>query len=86
MDDMRIQMLIERLTVPGQYPSSWLLVDAPLLRTSHHRRHPVFITPPFLTPRHHLHLFTNSQEYSLLSAYSPLPIMSRLAHQISVPL
>ena len=88
MDDIGIQILIGRLMVPGQYPSSWLpTASAPLLSTSHHHLHLEFITPPFSTPRYNLHLSTNSQGYSLPSVYIPLPIMSQLlARQISDPL
>ena len=72
--------------IPGQHPRSWLPVaGAPLLSTSHHHLHPVFTTPPFSTPLYRPYLSTNSQRYSLPSAYSPPPRMSWLASRISVP-
>jgi len=73
--------------IPGQHPRSRLPVTgAPLLSTSHHHLDPVFTTPPFSTPLYRLYLSTNSQRYSLPSAYSPPPRMSCLASRISVPL
>jgi len=75
MDDMRKQMLIEKLMICARSVSIIMAprrrrapaVDFPPSPT------PTFITPPFLTPRCHLHLSTNSEGYSAPSAYSPSP-------------
>jgi len=89
MEDIRIQMLIGKLMIPGQYLSSIIDHGSPLFAR------PCCRLPTVTTPWvHHTsvldspvprHLSTDSQGYSLPSVYNPPQTMSRLARQISEP-
>ena len=56
MEDIRIQMLIGKLMIPGQYLSSIMAprcLRAPAVDFLP-SLHPGFITPPFSTPQYHV--------------------------------